>query len=409
MAENTQNNPQEEREAAVQEWEKQTNRPVVADDRKKQMTGVAIGLMAVFALGAVWYIKNGQGSSTQQMAANSELTIPERRPVPRLKEEEQPIAPIAEPSPTPASVTAQSNYDPNQAQLDELERQRQEEQRRMLEARLKSSLVPTHPNQTMGGGGGGAPVNAQPGAGGMQGNTGGLFGGDSGQQDSNSLFAQSVSGAGVAVSRVTQIDNLEYKVLQGKMIEGVLQPRANSDLPGTICATVQRDVYGEQGRVKLIPWGSRVCGVYNADIQKGQERIFTVWNHLRTPDGQDIALDSPGADQLGTAGMGGIVDTHFAEIFGMSALLSIIGAGAANVGVSGDDRYNSGAYYRQEVQRAAAQTAQQVLQPYLSIQPTITVPHGSRVRIYINRDLDFTDMYKEDIAAAQRGGVMFLQ
>src|SRR5690625_5809027 len=78
MAENTPNNLQNEREAAVQEWEKETNRPVVADDRKKQMTGVAIGLMAVFAIGAVWYIKNGQGSSTQ-MAANSELTIPERR------------------------------------------------------------------------------------------------------------------------------------------------------------------------------------------------------------------------------------------------------------------------------------------------------------------------------------------
>lgn len=407
MAENTQNNPQEEREAAVQEWEKQTNRPVVADDRKKQMTGVAIGLMAVFAIGAVWYIKNGQGSSTQ-MAANSELTIPERRPVPRLKEEEQPIAPVPEPSPTPETVTSQSAYNPNQAQLDELERQRQEEQRRMLEARLKSSLVPTHPNQATGGG---AAASAQPGmgSGGMQGHSAGLLGGDSGPQDGNSRFAQSVSGAGVAVSRVTQIENLEYKVLQGKVIEAVLQPRANSDLPGTICATVQRDVYGEQGRAKLIPWGSRVCGVYNADIQKGQERIFTVWNHLRTPDGQDIALDSPGADQLGTAGMGGIVDTHFAEIFGMSALLSIIGAGAANVGVSGDDRYNSGAYYRQEVQRAAAQTAQQVLQPYLSIQPTITVPHGSRVRIYINRDLDFTDMYKEEMAAAERGGVVFLQ
>lgn len=405
MAENTHKTPQDEREAAVQEWEKQTNRPVVADDRKKQMTGVAIGLMAVFALGAVWFVKSSQNSGSQT-SANSELTIPERRPVPRLKEPEQPIAPIAEPSPTPASVTAQSSYDPNQARLDELERQRQEEQRRMLEARLKSSLLPTHPNQVMGGG---ASVSAQAGAGGMQGNVGGLFGGESGPQDSNSRFAQSVSGAGVAVSRVTQIDNLEYKILQGKVIEAVLQPRANSDLPGTICATVQRDVYGEQGRVKLIPWGSRVCGVYNADIQKGQERIFTVWNHLRTPDGQDIALDSPGADQLGTAGMGGIVDTHFAEIFGMSALLSIIGAGAANVGVSGDDRYNSAAYYRQEVQRAAAQTAQQVLQPYLSIQPTITVPHGSRVRIYINRDLDFTDMYKEDIAATQRGNVVFLQ
>ncbi|MBD4195086.1 type VI secretion protein, partial [Xanthomonas citri pv. citri] len=121
-------------------------------------------------------------------------------------------------------------------------------------------------------------------------------------------------------------------VLQGKLIEAVLEPRAISDLPGMVCATVQRDVYGAQDRNKLIPWGSRVCGVYSAEVRKGQDRLFVIWNTVRRPDGVQVALDSAGADQLGTAGMGGIVDTHFAGIFRTSALLSIIGAGASNAG-----------------------------------------------------------------------------
>ncbi|WP_244256287.1 TrbI/VirB10 family protein [Caballeronia zhejiangensis] len=77
-----------------------------------------------------------------------------------------------------------------------------------------------------------------------------------------------------------------------------------------MCALIQRDVYGAQGRVKLIPWGSRVCGTYNAELRKGQDRLFVVWNTLRRPDGVQVALDSAGGDQLGTAGMGGIVDNE---------------------------------------------------------------------------------------------------
>ncbi|MNW03875.1 Bacterial conjugation TrbI-like protein [compost metagenome] len=51
-----------------------------------------------------------------------------------------------------------------------------------------------------------------------------------------------------------------------------------------------------------------------------------------------------------------------------------------------------------------------MLQPYLAIPPTITVPPGTRVRIYVNRDLDFSPMYEDEIVAAQRGdAVEFIQ
>jgi len=78
-------------------------------------------------------------------------------------------------------------------------------------------------------------------------------------------------------------------------------------------------------------------------------------------------------------------------------------------GVGAGDRHNWAAAYRQSVQQAAAQTFQSVLQPYSQIAPTITVPAGSRMRIYVNKDLDFTPIYQDEINAAKRNhGVTFI-
>jgi type IV secretory pathway VirB10-like protein len=230
-----------------------------------------------------------------------------------------------------------------------------------------------------------------------------------GPQDRNSLFAKSVTDQGVAVSTARSLGGMPYKVLQGKMIEAVLEPRAISDLPGMVCATVQHDVFGMQKRQVLIPWGSRVCGQYSAEMRKGQERLFVVWNMLRRPDGVEVALESGGADQLGTAGMGGAVDTHFAKIFGVSSLLSIINVGSSSMhrGSSREDRYQD--YYRDAVTSAAAQTAQQALEPYLSIPPTVVVPPGARIRIYVNRDLDFTAVYQKNGNEMQTSDIMIYE
>ncbi|MDR5784562.1 TrbI/VirB10 family protein [Caballeronia sp. LZ065] len=401
-------NPAEDREAAVREWEKQANTSMVADNRKKRLGGVAIAAIATAAILAVWLVKHS-GNDSAKTTANSELSIPDRKPVPKLKDQEPASASsvTAAPAATPSS-TMQAD-DPMKAQREQMEMQRREQARRLLEARMKSAIIaPNSGNQPAG-----VQTQAGPDAGGQARQNAGMIGGgsgDQGPQDANSRFARAVSGNGVPVSMASQIDNLPYKVLQGEFIEAVLEPRAISDLPGQLCALVQRDVYGAQGRLKLIPWGSRVCGTYNAELRKGKDRLFVVWNALRRPDGVQVAIDSAGSDQLGTAGMGGIVDTHFAEIFGMSALLSIIGAGASNVGVSSGDQYNSASQYRQSVQQAAAQSSQQVLSPYINIQPTVTVPAGSRVRIYVNKDLDFTSIYKDQIDAAKHlDGVTFIQ
>jgi type IV secretion system protein VirB10 len=396
-----------DREAAVREWEKQTQAPLIgAAGGARKTGGMLIGAIAALALGLVWYAKNGGGADAKTQAG-AELTIAERQPVPKLKNE--PATDLAagqvpaQASPTPATTSASPAS--SGAEADQLDAQRKEQERRMLEARLKSAIVPPNIAAQAATSSQQASDTVSP----TPGEPSPLQATERGAQDPNSRFARAVSGGGVATSVASRIDHLEYKVLQGKLVEAVLEPSAVSDLPGTICATVQRDVYGAQGRKPLIPWGSRVCGVYSAELRKGQDRLFAVWNTVRRPDGVQVTLDSIGSDQLGTAGMGGTVDRHFAEIFGVSTLISIIGAGAATAGVSSSDQYNSSASYRQAVQQAGAQTSQQSLQPYLAIPPTVTVPPGERIRIYVNRDLDFTPVYREELEAAKADAVTLIQ
>ena len=363
---------------------------IIADIRKNKFNGLMVGLIAAAALGTLLFFKGTP--KTTSVPADPNLATAVRKEVAPLKTgpNEGDVLPIEVAAPEPPVV------DTLQAQREQIELLRSEKNRQLLDARRKSALDP-----------GGAPAKPFPielaGFNGV-GQAGGSSGvsataGPRGASDANSRFADTNAGAGVSSSKAVSIDNVEYKILQGKIIEGITLPRAVSDLPGTLCALVQRDVFAERGRIKLIPWGSRMCGVYSAELRKGQERLFTVWNTLRVAnaDGSifEVTLDSIGSDQLGTSGMGGVVDTHFAEIFGTSALLSIIGAGAANLGVSPNDQNNSAAQYRESVQQAAAQTAQSVLAPYVNMPPSVTVPAGSRVRIFVNRDLDFSALYQK--------------
>ncbi|KIA80773.1 type VI secretion protein [Chromobacterium piscinae] len=383
--------------------EQETRTPLMTEAQRR-VSGMAIGAVSLVALGAIFYLRQGdEGESRRQQ---TEVGMAARKPLPDLKpqssapvDEERPAGAGA--APRQAQTPAEAALDPQQAQQQQLAQQRVEQERAMREARLKSAIIlPLSQSSDSARPAAGSESGSQ--GNGLLGGTAAGSGGERGAQDANSRFARAVSGNGVPVSEASRLYHLQYKILQGKQIEAVLEPRAVSDLPGQICATVQRDVYGAQGRIKLIPWGSRVCGVYSAELRKGQDRLFAIWNTLYRPDGVEVTLDSGGADQLGSAGMGGIVDSHFAQIFGTSALLSIIGAGAANVGVNSNDQNNSAAYYRQQVQQAAAQTSQQVLQPYLAIQPTVTVPAGSRVRIYLNRHLDFTPIYQAETEAVRQ-------
>ena len=171
-------------------------------------------------------------------------------------------------------------------------------------------------------------------------------------------------------------------VPKGAVIQAVLETALDSNRPGFARAIVSRDVRGFDGSRILIPRGSRLVGEYKADLAQGQNRAFIEWQTLTRPDGVQIAVDSPAADPLGRAGVKGNVNSHFFERFAGAILQSTldIGVGIATRKVA-DGTVIVGL-------PGSTQSVSSSVTPQ-TIKPTLKVPHGSSVSVFVARDLDF--------------------
>lgn len=220
-------------------------------------------------------------------------------------------------------------------------------------------------------------------------NNNAVLGGD-GTGDANTKFMSKVSNSEAPTQNATHIAHLNTTIAQGNIISATLETRISSDLPGMVRAVTSNDIYSEDDSNLLLPRGSKLIGQYTNNISQGQTRVFVVWQRLIRPDGIDIAMNSPGTDPLGGAGLpADEIDHHFWEQFGTASLLSIIGAGAANVGVTPDDEFNSASAYREALANSFNQTAQQSFQNTSVIQPTLLINQGTKINVFVARDLDF--------------------
>lgn len=188
---------------------------------------------------------------------------------------------------------------------------------------------------------------------------------------------------------------LERQILQGKTIPAVLETPIHTDLPGSLRAMVDEDVYAEAGRQVMIPKMSRLIGEYRKDVKPGQNRVLVVWQRVLLPDGTSLRLMSPGTDGLGRAGMAGDVDHHFMERFGAAFLVSMIGVAAENASRQNQALSNGTVVVWGNESKSVAleglnSTVESILKSQVDIPPTIQVPQGSRVRVFVARDLDLS-------------------
>jgi type IV secretion system protein VirB10 len=214
--------------------------------------------------------------------------------------------------------------------------------------------------------------------------------------DPNTQFMNQVSARTPDMVNATQMGDLSYIIAEGGLIHAVLETAINSDLPGYLRATVSMPVYSEDGSRVLVPVGSRLIGQYKSGMLYGQSRVFAVWTRLITPDGVSVQLGSPGVDNLGMAGFNAdAINRHFWQSFGTSILLSIIGAGVDNIGVSSGDQYNAAQAYRVAVADSLSQTANQSLKQTGIIPPTLTVNQGKPIMVFVAHDLNFAGVMKQ--------------
>jgi type IV secretion system protein VirB10 len=175
-----------------------------------------------------------------------------------------------------------------------------------------------------------------------------------------------------------------YLVSQGTLIFAVLETAMDSTQSGQVRAMISTNVYNALGTQILIPKGSRIFGEYKGELGAGQNRAQVIWTRLIRPDGATIALDSPASDQLGRAGVKGSVDTHFGE-----RLLSALLQSTIDFGTYAASRAVTNSNGVVVALPNAAQSAGSQILPEVP-KPTLRVRHGTRIAVFVSRDLDFS-------------------
>jgi type IV secretion system protein VirB10 len=177
---------------------------------------------------------------------------------------------------------------------------------------------------------------------------------------------------------------------KGAFIDCTLETAIDSTLPGMTTCVMATDTFGVDGQVVLLERGTKLIGETRGQVQLGSARVFVLWTEARTPTGVVVPLASPGADELGRAGLPGSVNNHFWQRFGAALLVSVIDGGVEAAVQSG--RGGSGTVI---VNPSATQgVLTEVLKGTVNIPPTVVKRHGDRIQVLVARDLDFRSVYE---------------
>lgn len=194
--------------------------------------------------------------------------------------------------------------------------------------------------------------------------------------------------------------NPDLLLPKGSYIGCSLDTRFVSSIGGSTSCTVSQNIYSANGNVLLIEKGSKIFGTYKGEeTSDASSRYFVIWQEIRTPNHLRIPVSSGASDELGGAGLEGEIDHKWMMRFGSSILLSAI-----------DDMWNVLAWkitntnpennntnnidYSQNSRENAQQMSAIALEKFINIKPTIYKQHGDLVGVYVNRDIDFSKVYK---------------
>ena len=177
-----------------------------------------------------------------------------------------------------------------------------------------------------------------------------------------------------------------YHVFEGEVIEGILTNRLAGEFTGPVNVMVTTNLYSHDRLHILMPQGTRILGESAKVGLSGQKRLAVPFHRIIMPDGYSVDLEkSTGLDQQGAAGLTGRVDTHWPKVIATAVLVGAIG-GLSEIGATGTSLTGLTAV-RLGVSQQTGQEATQILDRALNILPTVTVYEGTRVRIWVQRDL----------------------
>ncbi len=185
---------------------------------------------------------------------------------------------------------------------------------------------------------------------------------------------------------------------KGAFLDCTLETAIDSTLPGMTTCVTATDTFGVDGQVVLLERGTKLVGETRGQVQQGSARVFVLWNEARTPAGVIVPLASPGADELGRAGLPGNADRHFWERFGAAMLVSVID-GAVQAAIQSGSRNNGTVIVNPS---ATQDVMTDILKGTINIPPTVVKHQGDRIQVLVARDLDFRSVYELRLRAAAR-------
>ena len=203
------------------------------------------------------------------------------------------------------------------------------------------------------------------------------------------LFQSSKLKAGKA----TRVKNRSLVLPKGTFINCIMETAVDTTVPGMTSCRIPENIFSMDGRTLLVEAGSRAFGEYRGAVAQGVDRIFMLWTQIETPHGVIVDLGSPATDSLGRAGVTGEVDHHWWRRFGNALLFSIIDDAFQFAMEKASDSENSINNYSSTDSGMSAFLSQ-VMRETGQIPPTIRMNQGTRVGIFVARNIDMSSVYQ---------------
>ena len=125
------------------------------------------------------------------------------------------------------------------------------------------------------------------------------------------------------------------------------------------------------------------------------DRIFVIWQEIRTPEGIVIPVDSGSTSELGDAGTAGYVDYHWALRFTSAVMVSMVDD-VFNAMLNGDRKGNK-EFRGDKTEDTVSEMATETLKRFIDVEPTLYKNQGDKAAIYVNKDIDFSKVYELDL------------
>lgn len=190
---------------------------------------------------------------------------------------------------------------------------------------------------------------------------------------------------------VGQINNpSRFMVSEGTLINAILLSEINTDLPGPILARVSHNIWDSKtGQTLLIPQNSKLIGEYNSTVGHGQARAQIIWTRIIYPNQQSVDLGRMvGVDKKGTSGSSGMVNNHYDKVALGLLMTSTLGVGVRMTqGKYDQNNATLGQEMGNVLAEEMARFGSRIGDKALSIKPTITVPIGERLNVFVEQDL----------------------